>query len=1246
MPKIIYNEGRVVGYSAYEIYVQQAIANGVKPQEIAAEKDWLASAIGIGASLLLKVPQESNTTPDGPHYIEYTLPNDSQLCAANTIIGSYFDGVGSTSDETSNWMQVVKDYGPLLPNNNTVHPSASSLSDPVESDMPVSEIRLNQLKSYMKIIDGVVIQPGKWSDNEYSNGPKMGFTPDLITDAQPIVRILVSKRIESDFYLILTGFTLESVVAGISSSGDNVSSADPEGIGNQPENGDFLGPKLYPWANKIVFSVPPSYINQLMDNTYKRKLPGDESSESVEAYPIVDIPDTEFDNAYSYFKDYPDVDSRLTVNVTDKNPNKDAAVLTVYQRDVELPPALYASVITKTGDATLYPVDTIAPGTVKLLSDEFFATLDMYSDIPGVSVLIRNENNAIYQFVVVDSKKEYIPVADVGNYMSLDTSGVQETWQPYIAKIQTGNNVVSALSMADSLTDEPYPLSGDSGEISSYKLSWSNIISALQNNKTINLHGKYARKLPSTAQSKQVTCYPVIDMQNVNPGTYYTTKYPDTRIPIAVTDKTPDVDAAVLTIHQKSTNLPPALYGTKVQSASKSGDTAHLNPIDVVAPGTVKLYCGDDASSEAESLEKNLPNNYSLVRHASYVLNQLDKSDPDDLISVPVASTTIEDSNTLQIYNSRYIWPFKHLNGEDSSDPYPNDLSKVNSILVNRVVCGYVSEEFIETYGLSSSQVQSCLTKLQSGSITATMYNQIPESEKDNYVYALMGGFQSITIPSQQYFFIPIDKVTRYINIMIPQSVKMMKGGQQHYVNCSVNTSLNYLGSWFNGTIQDGKIHYGALQAHPSAATDIPNVIAVYQPNAAVPLYDQSRYTCYVDWFSDVNVNNFLSAKPSTLGMSSNYNRCSVLEFLMYAAYRDLAYDLTSTSDDSYIASNLKFTRYFYTKSDILDVEANGTLVASTKIFGELSKTSFYAPGKLSFKQLDSSGSELSDVTADYTDIANRVWSTVMQTGHNVSHSISLLDGNGNPLRRGGSSGDIQTNKLNWDVLLKALSSDMSIDLVGPTLRSIIPAIPALTNLVSAINQMQPGDHYMLNVNGDGDFIVSPYTPQKYGFEVYTFTGSGLGSSTARWYNSCRLTIFKYQDSSATINTFGTFTQTARESAQLSSNTANWFQVFQADIDNSEFKALFNALKNPSALKIEITPRVSYVSSGTDAGAPTNNTSVVMTAYIRKQDGRIICYNRNNGSVAFPASGTYQCAVHSVSTSSVDWHDSDNYGVW
>ena len=58
MPRTIYNEGRVVGLSAYEAYVKQHLLEDPTSAP-ASEKEWLASSLAMGASMILKVPTVS-----------------------------------------------------------------------------------------------------------------------------------------------------------------------------------------------------------------------------------------------------------------------------------------------------------------------------------------------------------------------------------------------------------------------------------------------------------------------------------------------------------------------------------------------------------------------------------------------------------------------------------------------------------------------------------------------------------------------------------------------------------------------------------------------------------------------------------------------------------------------------------------------------------------------------------------------------------------------------------------------------------------------------------------------------------------------------------------------------------------------------------------------------------------------------------------------------------------------------------
>ena len=56
-----------------------------------------------------------------------------------------------------------------------------------------------------------------------------------------------------------------------------------------PQNGDFLGPGQFPWAAKVIFSVPSSYISFFAAGAYKRKLPTSSSSKADKDTAVIDL---------------------------------------------------------------------------------------------------------------------------------------------------------------------------------------------------------------------------------------------------------------------------------------------------------------------------------------------------------------------------------------------------------------------------------------------------------------------------------------------------------------------------------------------------------------------------------------------------------------------------------------------------------------------------------------------------------------------------------------------------------------------------------------------------------------------------------------------------------------------------------------------------------------------------------------------------------------------------------------------
>ena len=219
MPRQIWNEGRVVGYSAYEVYLKHALS--VDPDhEPATEKEWLASMMAMGSSMLLRIGTDpAGTEYDGLHYVDIQFPADSRLCAANTIIASFFDGEGYIGDNPSNtttaWATKVTSYGSLIKNDSSNSPNGTvghdGLIPPLNKTAIANDSIASQIKEYMKIVDGIIIQPGTWVNNP-NKPPQKDFTPTL--SEYPRLRIAFSERVTTPFFLLLTGFTNRSVVDG------------------------------------------------------------------------------------------------------------------------------------------------------------------------------------------------------------------------------------------------------------------------------------------------------------------------------------------------------------------------------------------------------------------------------------------------------------------------------------------------------------------------------------------------------------------------------------------------------------------------------------------------------------------------------------------------------------------------------------------------------------------------------------------------------------------------------------------------------------------------------------------------------------------------------------------------------------------------------------------------------------------------------------------------------------------------
>lgn len=400
----IWNEGRVVGYSSYELYVkqQQAVDPGAEP---ATEREWLASTISSGSSMILRIDANTSVQEGQEWYKEVALPTNSSLCAANTIVGSYFKGTCNYPSGSA-WADKVTSYGGLISNTAAKSPTGTTVASiPLEDDIgrwDVSE--REELAQYLKIVDGVVLQPGTWSAHP-SKPPEKDLQPSMTS--APSVRILLKGPVKRSFQILLTGFTIRTVVAGV--TGVDGSGQKPL----SPQNGDFLGPSKFPWANKIVFSVPTSYTSYFVSNAYKRmiKEAGAEETadKNVNETPIIDMKTVD---PGDYYKSN-HVDATVPLQVDDFTTMGDGTcVLTVYSRksSQSFPPVLYGTFVKANGRTTLNPLDVAAPGTVHMFDgSNAEAMMKAYEDTyPGTFGMGRNNDGEI---TTLDSTGNIVPVA-------------------------------------------------------------------------------------------------------------------------------------------------------------------------------------------------------------------------------------------------------------------------------------------------------------------------------------------------------------------------------------------------------------------------------------------------------------------------------------------------------------------------------------------------------------------------------------------------------------------------------------------------------------------------------------------------------------------------------------------------------------------------------------------------------------------------------------------------------------------
>lgn len=509
MAKEIYNEGRVVGLSAWEIYVKNALGDGVLPENIPDERHWLSNMIGSGASMILKVP---TGTTEGVH--DYVLPSGSELAAAGVIVASPFLGECAWDTDTGSWATKVTSYSPLILNEpgQDKSPSADGSIVPY-SDTYSNLTYASAVAEFVKITDGIVFtRNAKWIPT--GNVPEKDINPNF-NDSAAVVRLYINSDVNYDIYILLTGFTNKRILQGLSgyarAEGGVSVGGSTDTTNNHWENGGMLGPEIMPWASKIIFTVPSSTYN--LANSLTRTIPSDDEYEAktidgfvfkdvtatVKANSFIDLNSIDITDYYTQhtFNTSPTLVENVTKLALGLNdsynslvawyPGMTAAQIKATATDDSskiFPPALYAAQVTATGSQTLVPLDVAAPGTVKGFDDPTVA-YNYKTQMPNNYAVYHNTVNNTFSYVIQgDSDPTHWSGSAKIEYLTGDYP---------IVTVTAGSVKSKAISLtASDFTD--YSLTGANGiETAEFGptnyLSWAAMLKALKSGKKMNVLG-------------------------------------------------------------------------------------------------------------------------------------------------------------------------------------------------------------------------------------------------------------------------------------------------------------------------------------------------------------------------------------------------------------------------------------------------------------------------------------------------------------------------------------------------------------------------------------------------------------------------------------------------------------------------------------------------------------------------------------------------------------------------------------
>lgn len=272
----IFNEGRICGLSAWELYARYALSRNPNAK-ILNEQQWLSASLSSNMSMILRIP---GGTERGVY--DFKLPEGSELCGCSTIYGSVFEGEPVYGDDGF-WAIRIEDYGRLVRNDLQVHPLTPGEPQDVpmkDNPIDIDETLWQRCRDYMKVTGALMFQPGDWVDTTYweqltnetgqglvtqHNEPLLAPMRDWIAakNLEPdmaktgFIRIAVAETIYEDLPILFQGFSYKNLVAG------EVGYSYVPDVG-APESGGFLGPASFPWACKVVLVTTTEVVRSLI----------------------------------------------------------------------------------------------------------------------------------------------------------------------------------------------------------------------------------------------------------------------------------------------------------------------------------------------------------------------------------------------------------------------------------------------------------------------------------------------------------------------------------------------------------------------------------------------------------------------------------------------------------------------------------------------------------------------------------------------------------------------------------------------------------------------------------------------------------------------------------------------------------------------------------------------------------------------------------------------------------------------